>query len=144
MMKRVTQMYSEMIFNHGFIHCDPHPGNVLIRSGRDGPQVILIDHGLYQTVDDEFRFNYSSLWKALIKGDLKAIRRAAKYLNVEDMFPLLSAMVSGRSWQSVKQGELIPRLAEWPLRGHTALSNFLEDILQPTKSKMSPTSNLGL
>ena len=106
MMKRVTQMYSEMIFNHGFIHCDPHPGNVLIRSGRDGPQVILIDHGLYQTVDDEFRFNYSSLWKALIKGDLKAIRRAAKYLNVEDMFPLLSAMVSGRSWQSVKQGEL--------------------------------------
>ena len=109
MMKRVTQMYSEMIFNHGFIHCDPHPGNVLIRSGRGGPQVILIDHGLYQTVDDEFRFNYSSLWKALIKGDLKAIRRAAKYLNVEDMFPLLSAMVSGRSWQSVKQGELTLR-----------------------------------
>ena len=105
MMKRVTQMYSEMIFNHGFIHCDPHPGNVLIRSGRNGPQVILIDHGLYQTVNDEFRFNYSSLWKALIKGDLKAIRQAAKYLNVEDMFPLLSAMVSGRSWQSVKQGE---------------------------------------
>ena len=144
MMKRVTQMYSEMIFNHGFIHCDPHPGNVLIRSGRDGPQVILIDHGLYQTVNDEFRFNYSSLWKALIKGDLKAIRRAAKYLNVEDMFPLLSAMVSGRSWQSVKQGELIPRLAESPLRSHTALSNFLEDILQPTKFKMSPKSNLGL
>ena len=24
------------------------------------------------------------------------------------------------------------------------LSNFLEDILQPTSSKMSPTSNLGL
>ena len=106
MMKRVTQMYSEMIFNHGFIHCDPHPGNVLIRSGHNGPQVILIDHGLYQTVNDEFRFNYSSLWKALIKGDLKAIRQAAKFLNVEDMFPLLSAMVSGRSWQSVKQGEL--------------------------------------
>ena len=25
-----------------------------------------------------------------------------------------------------------------------SLSNFLEDILQPTSSKMSPTSNLGL
>ena len=39
---------------------------------------------------------------------------------------------------------LTPTLSTWPLRGHTALSNFLEDILQPTKSKMSPTSNLGL
>ena len=36
------------------------------------------------------------------------------------------------------------RLAAWPLRGHTALSNFLEDILQPTKFKMSPKSNLRL
>ena len=25
-----------------------------------------------------------------------------------------------------------------------SLSNFIEDILQPTSSKMSPTSNLGL
>ena len=39
---------------------------------------------------------------------------------------------------------LTPRLAAWLLRSHTALNNFLEDILQPTKSKMSPTSNLGL
>ena len=39
---------------------------------------------------------------------------------------------------------LTPRLSAWPLRGQTALSNFLEDILQPTKSKMSRTSNLGL
>ena len=39
---------------------------------------------------------------------------------------------------------LTPRLAAWPLRGHSPLSNFLEDILQPTKSKMSPLSNLGL
>ena len=43
-----------------------------------------------------------------------------------------------------RSGRLTPRLAEWPLRGHTALSNFLEDIFQPTKSKLSPTSNLGL
>jgi aarF domain-containing kinase len=34
-MKRVTEMYSEMIFKIGFIHCDPHPGNILIRNGPD-------------------------------------------------------------------------------------------------------------
>ena len=38
---------------------------------------------------------------------------------------------------------LTPRLSAWPLRGHRALKSILEDILQPTKSKMSPTWNLG-
>ena len=105
--ERVTEMYSEMIFKHGFIHCDPHPGNVLIKRGPDGkPHVVLLDHGLYETISDEFRFNYSLLWRAIIKGDLKEIRQASSYLGVEDMFPLLSAMVSGRSWQSVKQGNI--------------------------------------
>ena len=85
--ERVTDMYSEMIFRHGFIHCDPHPGNILIN---EGPEIVLLDHGLYQTINDEFRYNYALLWKSLINGDLDNIRRAARYLNVEDMFPLLS------------------------------------------------------
>jgi len=99
--ERVTDMYSEMIFKNGFIHCDPHPGNILIN---EGPEIVLLDHGLYQTINDEFRYHYALLWRSLINGDLSNIRVAARYLNVEDMFPLLSAMVSGRSWQSVKQG----------------------------------------
>ena len=42
-------MYSEMIFMRGFIHCDPHAGNVLVRPGRDGTaQIVLLDHGLYK------------------------------------------------------------------------------------------------
>ena len=39
---------------------------------------------------------------------------------------------------------LTPRLSEWPLRGHRVSKAILEDISQPTKSKMSPTRNLGL
>ena len=85
--ERVTDMYSEMIFNHGFIHCDPHPGNILIN---EGPEIVLLDYELYQTINDEFRYNYALLWRSLIDGDLSNIRRAARYLNVEDMFPLLS------------------------------------------------------
>lgn len=29
------------------MHCDPHPGNILIKKTDDGPQIILLDHGLY-------------------------------------------------------------------------------------------------
>ena len=46
--KNVSQMYSEMIYIHGFVHCDPHPGNVLVRKSQQGDsQLILLDHGLY-------------------------------------------------------------------------------------------------
>ena len=49
-----------MIFVTGYIHCDPHPGNVLVRRrrlsrrerregrGREGEvEIVLLDHGLY-------------------------------------------------------------------------------------------------
>ena len=37
-----------MIFVNGYIHCDPHPGNVLIRKDADREtEIIMLDHGLY-------------------------------------------------------------------------------------------------
>ena len=27
---KIGQMYSKMIFDDGYVHCDPHPGNVLV------------------------------------------------------------------------------------------------------------------
>ena len=37
-----------MIFVHGYVHCDPHPGNVLVKQTSNGLQIVLLDHGLYQ------------------------------------------------------------------------------------------------
>ena len=37
-----------MIFVNGYIHCDPHPGNVLIRKDANREtEIIMLDHGLY-------------------------------------------------------------------------------------------------
>ena len=37
-----------MIFKHGYVHCDPHPGNVLVRKNERGEtEIVLLDHGLY-------------------------------------------------------------------------------------------------
>lgn len=44
---RLSNLYSDMIFVQGFVHCDPHPGNILIRQSSNGPEIILLDHGLY-------------------------------------------------------------------------------------------------
>ncbi|MED6265141.1 putative aarF domain-containing protein kinase 1, partial [Characodon lateralis] len=48
--ENLGKMYSEMIFVHGFVHCDPHPGNVLVRKCplSQKTEIVLLDHGLYQ------------------------------------------------------------------------------------------------
>lgn len=28
---QVTQAFAEMIFKHGFVHCDPHAANMMVR-----------------------------------------------------------------------------------------------------------------
>lgn len=45
---KLGQLYSEMIFIHGFVHSDPHPGNILItKNAKGGCDIVLLDHGLY-------------------------------------------------------------------------------------------------
>ena len=69
-------MYSEMIFKRGFIHCDPHPGNVLVRKGpKGGAEIIMLDHGLYRVGDSSSAVrvlvasHMSGVWFSMI-GDL--------------------------------------------------------------------------
>ena len=41
--------YSEMIFVNGYVHCDPHPGNIFVRRDpSNGVEIVFLDHGLYQ------------------------------------------------------------------------------------------------
>lgn len=45
---KLGELYSHMIFKHGFVHSDPHPGNILIRKKEnDNLEIVLLDHGLY-------------------------------------------------------------------------------------------------
>ena len=45
---KLGTMYSKMIFTHGLVHSDPHPGNVMVWKDEKGKlQLGLLDHGLY-------------------------------------------------------------------------------------------------
>jgi aarF domain-containing kinase len=56
----VAKTFAEMIFIHGDVHCDPHAANLLVRRSKDGlPELVLLDHGLYRVLDDEFRIEYA-------------------------------------------------------------------------------------
>ncbi|XP_070604514.1 uncharacterized aarF domain-containing protein kinase 5 isoform X3 [Erythrolamprus reginae] len=51
--EKLIKMFAEQIFYTGFIHADPHPGNVLVQKGPDGKaQLVLLDHGLYEILHD--------------------------------------------------------------------------------------------
>lgn len=58
---KIGQLYSNMIFINGFVHSDPHPGNILVHKTATGDnEVILLDHGLY-AVSYEIQSNISSI-----------------------------------------------------------------------------------
>ena len=96
----LSQVFSEMIFLHGFVHADPHAGNVLVqrRSATDArPRLILLDHGLYRELTREFRLSYAHLWQSLIRGDREGIETYAQKMNAGDMYPLFASMLTRKT-----------------------------------------------
>ncbi|KAL3969253.1 poly [ADP-ribose] polymerase 10/14/15 [Sarotherodon galilaeus] len=104
--ENLGKMYSEMIFVHGFVHCDPHPGNVLVRKCPQTKknEIVLLDHGLYQVLQPDFRLNYCQLWQALIKGDMSGVERYSRRLGAGDLYPLFACVLTARSWKAVNAG----------------------------------------
>lgn len=103
--RKIGQMYSKMIFDDGYVHCDPHPGNVLVQKNEAGvTQVVLLDHGLYTQLNNKFRYDYADFWSAIINRDVEAIKVAADSLGVGNLYGLFACMVTARSWSSIQKG----------------------------------------
>ncbi|XP_076022187.1 aarF domain-containing protein kinase 1 [Genypterus blacodes] len=104
--ENLGKMYSEMIFTHGFVHCDPHPGNVLVRKCLQSKktEIVLLDHGLYQVLPSDFRLDYCQLWQALIGGDMSSVEHYSRRLGAGDLYPLFACVLTARSWTSVNAG----------------------------------------
>nr|CAG4651730.1 EOG090X047B [Triops cancriformis] len=101
---RVSQLYSEMIFVHGYVHCDPHPGNVKVEKTDKGFKIHLLDHGLYTQLNSDFRELYSQLWLSIIRADVQAIQKVSVALGVGELYGLFACMLTARSWTAIQQG----------------------------------------
>ncbi|KAG9123147.1 methionine-synthesizing 5- methyltetrahydropteroyltriglutamate--homocysteine methyltransferase [Ceratobasidium sp. 392] len=80
-MDTLLDLIGAQVFVFGFLHADPHPGNVLVRPNPQNPkipQVVLIDHGLYVTLSEKFKREYATVWRSLFVGDLEAIEHIAE------------------------------------------------------------------
>ncbi|CAI5509610.1 unnamed protein product [Closterium sp. Naga37s-1] len=104
----LVEVFAEMVFCHGHLHGDPHPGNVLIQAHAPGTtkpghrkfDLVLLDHGLYREMDDGFRKDFCQLWRSLILSDMGGVERWGERLGVGEYSRFLPALFTARPFQS--------------------------------------------
>ncbi|XP_074644823.1 putative aarF domain-containing protein kinase 5 isoform X1 [Tubulanus polymorphus] len=92
---KLVTCFATQIFHTGFVHADPHPGNIFVRKGRDGKaELVLLDHGLYEYLPTENRLSLCKLYKCIIMSDETGMKKFSKQLGVDDyyLFSLLIYM----------------------------------------------------
>lgn len=95
LMSQYLNLFGRQIFEYGFVHSDPHPGNLLARFHKGKQQLVLLDHGLYVSLSPKFQSEYCELWKYLFCFDQKSIERIAEEWGVGST-DLLSTIVQLR------------------------------------------------
>ncbi|RPB26564.1 hypothetical protein L211DRAFT_866438 [Terfezia boudieri ATCC MYA-4762] len=92
-MDSLLKLFARQMFWWGEVHCDPHPGNILVRKvpagrnsfdppwtmgeieegGKMATEVVLLDHGLYIHLPPDLKRQYARLWMALMSLDTSTI-----------------------------------------------------------------------
>ena len=99
----LVDVYAEQIFRRGILHADPHPGNLLVRLGPDGPALVLLDHGLTVSVPDGLAGSLRAMILALEEGDLDALTagleraglRLGPEVDLETLLGLVGVLLGG-------------------------------------------------
>jgi len=101
----LIETFAKMIFQFGHIHCDAHPGNILIRKhpkNPQKPQLVLLDHGIYRTLSPEVRIKFCELWKSLIEFDHDKVQELSKFFKIEEYSHYLPILFLFRTKHSRK------------------------------------------
>ncbi|KAH6559625.1 hypothetical protein KP509_1Z001000 [Ceratopteris richardii] len=98
--RSLVEVFAQMIFVHGCVHGDPHPGNILVNNQNRHFQIVLLDHGLYRELDESFRMDFCNLWKALVLGDALEAQRVGERIGAGKFFRFLPVIFMGRTMES--------------------------------------------
>ena len=82
----MVDLFSHQIFVSGFVHADPHPGNLLVRRhpASSALQLVLLDHGSYLSESESFRHEYCALWRAMVLLDTTAVDAICRAWGIRD------------------------------------------------------------
>jgi len=73
------QAYLKMIFEDGFFHGDPHPGNLLVTKEGD---IVFLDFGIVGILRPEKRQNFINLLFALVNDDIELLLRSLESFGI--------------------------------------------------------------
>lgn len=114
---RATEMIAQMIFEDGFFHADPHPGNMFVEA--DG-RIALIDFGMVGALDAELREDLGVLLGAVVRKSPRRIAHAlvdvAPGRQAVDMAALtrdigpIVTLYAGKTLAEFKMGPLLMRV----------------------------------
>lgn len=78
--RHITDLIFEQIFEHGFFHADPHPGNLMVQ---EGGVVGLLDYGMMGTLTPAFRSNIAQLIAGLGEKNLPQVMNSILAMSEE-------------------------------------------------------------
>jgi ubiquinone biosynthesis protein len=64
---RGARLYLDMIFEHGFYHADPHPGNIVLLAGN---RIALLDFGMVGRIEERLRESIEEMLLAISGRDV--------------------------------------------------------------------------
>ena len=110
----ISSIFAFQVFISGFVHCDPHPANLLVRPNptTGEAQVVLLDHGLYKTLGEGFKRDYADLWTSIVMADIGMMKRTCEKFGVTEMYPLLAAIITSRPFDEIldrREGKKVKR-----------------------------------
>lgn len=74
--REALHVIAKMVFEDGFFHADPHPGNIIMLGPDDAPVIGLIDLGLVGRLSEELRDGAIRLLIAAATNDARAVADA--------------------------------------------------------------------
>ena len=112
--------YLKMIFEDGFFHGDPHPGNLLVTKAGD---VVFLDFGIVGVLRPEKRQNFINLLFALVTDDIEMMLKALEGFGIvikesdreslrDDLYIMMHDFGGGTEVHQVNFGLLVNELTE--------------------------------
>ncbi|XP_064466978.1 uncharacterized aarF domain-containing protein kinase 5-like isoform X1 [Ornithodoros turicata] len=82
---KMVAAFAEQVFHTGFVHADPHPGNVFVqKDARGKARIVLLDHGLYEFIPKANRISLSQLWRCIIMDNEEGMQKHSLELGVSN------------------------------------------------------------
>lgn len=81
MVEKGLNIYLSQIFENGFFHADPHPGNILVKPNGT---IVLLDFGMVGKMTKQEKYAFSGVFISLAQHDARGMAASLRKLAIDD------------------------------------------------------------